>query len=669
MDIFTLTVIQSLASGIQVASFYGLYRADKTHRGADWWTLGSVCLALGFVINSLRNFPTLNHAAIVANNTLFFIGLTLLYIGVLRFFGKREQRWWLVLSGTLFALLIIYFTYFSFNLSLRRILISSVVAALSLLIARALVVHKLESVATSAKFLAIVFLIFGGFFLLRAVTPIVATPVPDVFATTITQTATFLVTIIFTTLWTFGFIIMVNQRLNSESRKSEEKYRVLFTDSPDAYLIIMDGIFVDCNRATEIMLRGNRDHIIGQPPDLLSPEYQPDGRKSADAAADKIESALRTGIKTFEWVHRRLDGEDFYVEVSIASMIFSGKPALFTTWRDITERKRTEKILEEFNRKLETLSITDGLTGIANRRHFDGVLAQEHARHSRSGAELSLIMLDIDHFKAFNDNYGHVKGDDCLRRIGRVLADCAARPTDLAARYGGEEFAFIIPETDSSGALIIAEKIRRSIMALDIPHCGSSAAHMVTASLGVVTVRCSADITADDIISQADVLLYRAKSLGRNRVEFVTKAKTETISEITGNFVQLAWKDSFRCGNRLIDSQHQALFHVANELFEAVLSGRPSPEISTVISQLLADVSKHFQDEQKLLEIAGFAGLQEHIEEHSKLLTRGVELTSQFNTGSLTVGDVFQFLVHDVVMLHILGADREYFPFINDSAK
>jgi len=128
-------------------------------------------------------------------------------------------------------------------------------------------------------------------------------------------------------------------------RESEEKHRVLFMDSPDAYLIIMDGVFVDCNRAAAIMLGSERARVIGQTPDALSPEFQPDGQRSTDAARDKIDTALRTGHNTFEWMHRRLDGQDFQVEVSIASMSLDGKSALFTTWRDITERKRIENLI------------------------------------------------------------------------------------------------------------------------------------------------------------------------------------------------------------------------------------------------------------------------------------------------------------------------------------
>jgi diguanylate cyclase (GGDEF)-like protein/hemerythrin-like metal-binding protein/PAS domain S-box-containing protein len=333
------------------------------------------------------------------------------------------------------------------------------------------------------------------------------------------------------------------------------------------------------------------------------------------------------------------------------------------SFQEITERKQAEKALEESNRKLEFLSNTDGLTGIANRRRFDEVLAKEYTRHARSGAELSLILLDIDLFKSFNDYYGHVKGDECLQQVAQVIADCVARATDLVARYGGEEFACILPETDSNGAVAIAEKIRQGIMAQAIPHKGSSVADCVTASLGVITVKCHADRSAVDFVAQADELLYLAKSSGRNRVEFIALPDIE--SENKGNLVRLAWKDSFCCGNQLIDSQHQALFRLSNELIEAVLAARPATEISAAISRLLAETRQHFHDEELLLEAIGFPDRKHHIAEHAKLLARGLELTEEFKASTLTVSDLFQFLAAEVIMLHMLKTDRKFFPFIN----
>jgi diguanylate cyclase (GGDEF)-like protein len=169
--------------------------------------------------------------------------------------------------------------------------------------------------------------------------------------------------------------------------------------------------------------------------------------------------------------------------------------------------------------KLTQLASTDGLTGLANRSYFDAMLAYECARHARSGSELSLIMLDIDHFKAYNDTYGHVSGDDCLREIARAITAVAVRATDIVARYGGEEFVMLLPETHLQGAVMLAEKVRKSISALALPHQGSPANH-VTASLGVASARMLPGSSIVDIVEEADKQLYAAKAAGRNRVAF-----------------------------------------------------------------------------------------------------------------------------------------------------
>jgi hemerythrin len=135
-----------------------------------------------------------------------------------------------------------------------------------------------------------------------------------------------------------------------------------------------------------------------------------------------------------------------------------------------------------------------------------------------------------------------------------------------------------------------------------------------------------------------------------------------------GNFVKLVWKDSFCCGNQQIDAQHHALFHLANELLEAVLSARPAPEITAVITRLLADSRHHFRDEEIILRSVNFPGLTQHAAEHAKLLANGLNLAQEFEASTLTVGKVFQFLASELVVGHMLKVDREYFPFINKSS-
>ena len=173
--------------------------------------------------------------------------------------------------------------------------------------------------------------------------------------------------------------------------------------------------------------------------------------------------------------------------------------------------------LEESNRKLEALSATDGLTGLANRRRFDQVLDSEWQRAMRSSQPLALLLLDVDQFKAYNDIYGHLVGDDGLRALAGVLQNSARRGGDLAARYGGEEFAIIAPGSDGEKALLLAEGICQSISTLNIPHSGS--AHgVLTASIGVAVIVPHSAMTQENLLQQADQALYEAKHGGRNRV-------------------------------------------------------------------------------------------------------------------------------------------------------
>jgi diguanylate cyclase (GGDEF)-like protein len=178
--------------------------------------------------------------------------------------------------------------------------------------------------------------------------------------------------------------------------------------------------------------------------------------------------------------------------------------------RDLTAMKDAEA-------RLRSLAGLDGLTGLANRRTFDEVLAKEWARSARSGEPLSLLLADIDHFKRFNDNFGHTGGDICLATVANIVANSVRRAGDFPARYGGEEFALIMPLTDLDGASFVAETLRRSIETKEIRHPGNTASPFVTASVGAATVVASPNAKPGDLIRCADQALYRSKGLGRNR--------------------------------------------------------------------------------------------------------------------------------------------------------
>lgn len=175
--------------------------------------------------------------------------------------------------------------------------------------------------------------------------------------------------------------------------------------------------------------------------------------------------------------------------------------------------------LELANQRLQELADQDGLTGVANRRHFDQHLATEWSRARRSGQPLSLMLIDLDFFKRYNDSYGHQAGDDCLIVVGAVLRSHAQRPGDLAARYGGEEFALILPATDIGDAREIASRVINDLAAYRIPHRASEVSDAVTASAGVACCVPSPLLSSRDLLAAADAALYRAKRNGRNRVE------------------------------------------------------------------------------------------------------------------------------------------------------
>jgi diguanylate cyclase (GGDEF)-like protein len=188
------------------------------------------------------------------------------------------------------------------------------------------------------------------------------------------------------------------------------------------------------------------------------------------------------------------------------------------TWKVRFENDDLVKALTEAHDHLALQAQSDGLTGIANRRRFDEVLETEFSRLRRSGAPLSLIFLDVDCFKAYNDSYGHLEGDQCLRKIAMTLQQQLLRASDFVARYGGEEFAVILPETGHIGAMSLAENIRSEVAALKIPHCASQVNSCVTVSLGVITLDCNEISSSSEALSLADRQLYLAKAGGRNRV-------------------------------------------------------------------------------------------------------------------------------------------------------
>lgn len=211
-------------------------------------------------------------------------------------------------------------------------------------------------------------------------------------------------------------------------------------------------------------------------------------------------------------------GGDDYLMKPISEVVLNAK---VRAMRRLVEMQRSlvrvTQQLNEANSELQRLSTTDGLTGIANRRMYDELAIREWRRCERMKKPLALVMVDVDHFKLFNDKYGHQAGDECLKKVADQVARVAPRATDLAARYGGEEFVLVLGETDSDGAKWIANRLRQQVSGLNIPHYATESRH-VTISCGVASVVPEEKFSLETLLKSADHALYQAKKTGRDQV-------------------------------------------------------------------------------------------------------------------------------------------------------
>ncbi len=234
---------------------------------------------------------------------------------------------------------------------------------------------------------------------------------------------------------------------------------------------------------------------------------------------DAVTSELVVPIRFRDWILGVFDLESTNPEAFSAENL-----VVFKTFADqlagAIRMATINRQLEEANQRLQHLSSIDGLTGIANRRHFDEALESEWRRAYRNDTSLALVMLDLDEFKLFNDTYGHQGGDECLRQVAAILRDGLRRAGDLVARYGGEEFVAILPDCDITGALRYAESVRAAVQELAIPHESSPVGRIMTLSAGVAAASPRRGTYPDELIARADQALYTAKGTGKNRVEF-----------------------------------------------------------------------------------------------------------------------------------------------------
>lgn len=339
---------------------------------------------------------------------------------------------------------------------------------------------------------------------------------------------------------------------------------------------------------------------------------------------------------------------------------------------EITERKKAEEKIKELAKQLEIErdyaqknSITDALTNLYNRRFFDDSLKKEFFRMKRTNLPLSLIILDIDYFKKYNDTYGHQGGDECLKKIAETIKTIIQRTTDFVTRYGGEEFAIILPETNSNSALKMAEKVRKAVENLKIPHMSSTVKNSVTISLGVATVYKDTVTAPEQIITLADIALYNAKESGRNKTNV---AVINLLNSNTSSHINLIWDKNDESGNILIDEEHKTLLNISNRLINAMTNKYSKDECIIIIKELIDSLTLHFNDEEELFMKTSYPLGKYHKNLHEELIKKSRVILKKYEDEDLTLKELIDFLVYDVIEHHLVVEDKTFFPFVSSKS-
>jgi diguanylate cyclase (GGDEF)-like protein/hemerythrin-like metal-binding protein len=306
--------------------------------------------------------------------------------------------------------------------------------------------------------------------------------------------------------------------------------------------------------------------------------------------------------------------------------------------------------------ELESLSATDRLTGAWNRVQLERTIELEMSRASRLSQSVTLVLLDIDHFKRVNDVHGHLVGDAVLKEfVARIRS--RMRATDSLFRWGGEEFVMLAVACGYRGGAVLAEGLREAIAAESFRTVGP-----ITASLGVAEYMEAEG--ADSWFQRTDQALYAAKAAGRNRVHVDRRGSSDLYAEQPGiGVLRLNWLEAYESGEPTIDAAHQRLFGLGNELIAAATRQDSAPGAwRPALDLLLTHVVRHFHDEEVVLARFGYDGLAEHRRAHAGLLKRAGELHAAAIDDGAALGTLVNFLVRDVIARHLFKLDRKFFP-------
>ena len=354
-----------------------------------------------------------------------------------------------------------------------------------------------------------------------------------------------------------------------------------------------------------------------------------------------------------------------YIEVEWWCMLNKGY--IYLSGRDVTAEKVMKRKIEQANKELLMLNeqlkeenekllksaITDELTGVYNRKFFEKRVVEEMEIADRANEHISLIIFDLDRFKLVNDNFGHQFGDEVLKRTTQIAGDLI-RKTDFLNRVGGEEFAIILPNTNKTQAVFVAEKVRKALE--DNKHFKVG---QVTGSFGVAE-RMKAE-SLRSWYKRADNALYQAKNTGRNRVVDSDKFDIPLVS------LQVQWRQEWNCGNDEIDEQHDKILQIANDLITKIYAGASHNECMDMIKLFLEYAVNHFATEERILMEIEYDGLIAHIKKHEYLTNKAIYLKECYEKKELQPAAFLSFIIDEVVVEHLTKEDTKFFALLKQS--
>jgi PAS domain S-box-containing protein len=351
-DVRTFAFILGLTHCMQVVVFVHQYKVNKTYPGVGWWLLWSATEAVGFVFILLRDIPGIHLPAVIFQNILLVLGTLFLYVGVMRFLDRKENMRILVPIFVLFAAAHGFFVFFKDDIVIRGVALSVALTAISFMTAWALYKNKLRSIRESANFNAAIFLIHGCVFMHRAGMLLTGTPFVDFYTRTLFNTIPYLDALLVSLLWTFGLIVMLNQRLNAEMTEVKEHFESIFNTGPDAAFIsrLDDGVILNINDGFTAITGFTRIESIGRSTLDIPLWKSPDDRR-------QFVGVLREKgfYDNFESVYLRKDKTEFFGLTSAKTITLQGGPHIISVTRDITERIRSEERLKALLREKEIL--------------------------------------------------------------------------------------------------------------------------------------------------------------------------------------------------------------------------------------------------------------------------------------------------------------------------